>query len=129
DNTITDTPAKTYPGSDSFSYTIMDSYGATATATVSVQVGPINNPPGAVNDSATTKVNTSVNINVLMNDSDPDHDKLTIVTIPTPPAHGKATINSGGTVITYTPASGFKGTDSFFYQISDGRGGTATATV
>jgi hypothetical protein len=38
------------------------------------------------------------------------------------------TANADGT-LTYTPNSSFKGTDSFDYTISDGRGGEATATV
>ena len=37
-------------------------------------------------------------------------------------------LNAGGT-ITYTPKAGFTGNDAFTYTISDGRGGTASATV
>ena len=45
----------------------------------------------------------------------------------TSPAHGTAILNANGSV-TYTPAPGFTGTDSFTYTVSDGLL-TATATV
>src|SRR4051794_1237512 len=37
-------------------------------------------------------------------------------------------MNANG-LVTYTPAAGFTGTDSFSYTVSDGNGGTATAMV
>lgn len=63
----------------------------------------------------------------LRNDSDPDGDPLTIVDLGLP-AHGEATGNAAGEV-TYVPAAGFTGVDTFTYTIGDGRGGTATGTV
>ncbi|TBR09447.1 MAG: hypothetical protein EPO62_05030 [Candidatus Nitrosotenuis sp.] len=89
---------------------------------------PPNSPPNAANDSAQTPINTSVTINVLANDSDPDGDALTVSSITIPPGHGTATINPNNT-ITYTPSFAYMGSDSFRYQISDGKGGTATALV
>lgn len=89
---------------------------------------PPNNPPIAANDSAQTSVNTSVTIDVLANDSDPDGDALTLSSITAAPSHGTATINPNKT-ITYTPSFAYMGSDSFRYQISDGKGGTATALV
>jgi hypothetical protein len=86
-----------------------------------------NHPPVAQNDTATTATGAAVTINVLANDSDPDGDPLTVTTVTTP-AHGSAVINAG-TTVTYTPQPGFAGSDAFTYTISDGRGGTASATV
>ena len=127
-NTITYTPTTGYTGPDSFTYSISDGRGGTASATVSITVSPAGNrPPVAVSNSATTAFNTAVTINVLANDSDPDGDPLT-VTGATTPAHGTAMVNANNT-ITYTPATGYSGPDSFTYSISDGRGGTASATV
>jgi Big-like domain-containing protein len=71
-------------------------------------------------------VSTPVLIDVLANDSDPDGDPLTIISV-TQPANGAATITNGE--ISYQPQRGFTGTVTFQYTISDGRGGTATATV
>ncbi len=43
------------------------------------------------------------------------------------PAHG--TLSGQGPDLTYTPDANYNGPDSFTYAVSDGRGGTATATV
>ncbi|MEP4149385.1 MAG: retention module-containing protein [Halioglobus sp.] len=86
-----------------------------------------NNPPDAVNDGFSTEVNTPVSGNVLPNDSDPDNDPLT-VTGNTQPANGTVTVNPDGS-FTYTPNENFDGSDSFQYTITDGEGGSDTATV
>ena len=63
----------------------------------------------------------------MANDSDPDGDEVTLVSV-TAPSNGAVGVNPDFT-ITYTPAPGFTGTDTFTYTVSDGRGGTDTATV
>ena len=87
---------------------------------------PSNQPPVAVDDSASTTQDTAVDIDVLDNDSDPDGDPLHINTATDPP-HG-TTVNHG-THVTYTPDAGYTGTDTFDYTAGDGKGGTDTATV
>lgn len=122
------TPAAGYVGTDSFTYTITDGFGGSDTATVTITIASGGNrPPVAANDSAQTPPATPVRIPVLRNDNDPDGDSLSVSSTGTP-AHGTAALNSDGTV-TYTPAAGFTGSDTFSYVISDGRGGTATAQV
>ncbi len=81
-------------------------------------------------DAATTDAKTSVTIDVLANDSDPDGDPITVVAVTDPPI-GSAVIDVGGSTITYTPTpgSGFTGSVLFTYTIRDGQGATATATV
>jgi VCBS repeat-containing protein len=123
---VTYTPDPGFTGTDSFTYTISDGHGGTSTATVTVTIANVNNPPAAVDDSATTPQNTAVTIDVLSNDSDPDGDTPTVYSA-THGTHGSV-VNNGSSV-TYTPDSGFTGTDSFTYTISDGKGGTDTATV
>lgn len=131
DGTVSFTPTEAAcgtPGGDVFTYTIRDSFGATATATVRVLAPTAaNHPPIAVDDVATTPIDTSVSITVLANDSDPDDDTLSVTAVGSP-AHGVATQNADGSV-TYMPTAGFMGTDSFTYEIGDGKGGTASATV
>lgn len=96
-----------------------------------VRLSPITASAGA--DSATTTVDGPVTTAVLTNDSaeGPDDAGLADPTIAADPAHGTATVNANGT-ITYTPAPGFSGTDSYQYAVRDASGtvcATATVTV
>ena len=133
DGTVTYTPDAGFVGGNSFTYAAADSYGAFATATVSVTVTAATPPPGtnrppvAVSDAATTGFGTPVVINVLANDSDPDGNPLTVA-VAGQPANGVAAVNADGTV-TFTPNAGFSGATSFTYGVSDGKGGTAAAAV
>ena len=63
---------------------------------------------------------------VLVNDGDGDGDLLSVALL-TPPATGAVTMDPDGS-FTYTPASGFVGTDMFDYEVSDGLA-SATAMV
>jgi hypothetical protein len=123
---VTYTPRLDWSGVDSFTYTVADGRGGSDTATVTVTVRPVNDPPVAVADSATTAYGTRVTINVLANDTDVDGDVLTLTQV-SPGARGGTSINGSG--VTYSPNSGFSGADSFSYTVSDGQGGSATATV
>ncbi|MAI72857.1 MAG: hypothetical protein CMM01_18390, partial [Rhodopirellula sp.] len=80
----------------------------------------------AGNDAATTQVDTPVDINVLENDSDPQNGAFSITSL-TAPVNGQVTESDG--IVTYTPNSGFSGTDTFTYTITDDQQETATATV
>ena len=90
---------------------------------------PENTGPVANNDSTKTECGSPVSINVLGNDTDADGDALTITSF-TQPANGTVTRGANGTLI-YTPNAGAACgiDDSFDYTISDGNGGTSTATV
>jgi outer membrane protein OmpA-like peptidoglycan-associated protein len=123
------TPNPGYFGTDVFSYTIEDELGDQDLATVTVTVQDVNDPPVATDDMIVTVKDAPRVIEVLANDYDPDGDPLTIIEIIQPENKmGTVVINGDGTV-TYTPMPIWWGTDSFQYTISDGRGGTATATV
>jgi len=118
-------PDPNYNGPDSFSYTVSDG-NLTSTAQVSVTVTPVNDPPSAANDGATTPEDTALTVDALGNDTDPDGDTLTVTAVG-PAAHGTAALIAG--VVTYEPALNYHGGDSFTYTIEDGNGGSATATV
>jgi hypothetical protein len=119
------TPAVGYVGTDSFQYRVQ--YGrAVRTATVWMTVVDPNRAPVAVNDSAATR-NTAILIPVLANDSDPDGDALSIVSVTLPTA-GTAVIQ--GTKVLFTPPKKWPTAPvTFNYTISDGRGKSASAKV
>src|SRR5262249_28425962 len=100
------------------------------TATVSVTVRPLNDPPVAENDTAATDEDTPVLINVLENDSDPDGNlDATSVSVISGPSHGSTEVNPLTGEITYTPATDYVGTDSFTYQVCDTNEVCTTAVV
>ena len=122
--TASSTPATDYVGSDSFPYTVTDANGGTGTATVHVTV--TNLAPAANDDAISTPSNAAGSVDVLLNDSDGDHDLLTVTSY-TQGTHGS--VGFTGSVATYTPAGGYVGSDAFTYTITDALGATATATV
>ena len=100
----------------------------------------VNNNPYASNDKAGTSENSSILIDVLANDFDPDAiifgkaTTLTISSVDAPPSGATASIVDGK--IHYDPGSTFDhlnvgetATDTFNYTISDGKGGTSTASI
>ncbi|KFE68687.1 Ig-like domain-containing protein [Hyalangium minutum] len=128
--TVSFTPAPDFSGTTSFTYTISDGNGGFATATVNVTVTPVNDPPTANDDTLTVAEDSGATVvNVLVNDtSAPDvGETLTVVSVTQPATGGTVTLSSG--VVTFTPAPNFNGTTSFNYTITDGNGGTDTATV
>jgi hypothetical protein len=134
-DTVTYQPNVGFFGTDRFTYKITDSQGGTDTATVTLRVQakplPPNRQPVANPDRAITEYETSVSIDVLNNDSDPDGDKLAIANF-TQPRNGSVEFNTDAdatTGVTYTPNAEFSGRDRFTYTIGDSRGGTATTTV
>jgi hypothetical protein len=127
DKTVKYTPAANYNGPDSFTYTVSDDHGGSATATVTVTVTSVNDAPVAVANSATVAEDGTVDVNVLGNNTDADGDTLTITAV-TQGAQGAVAINPDKTV-KYTPAANYSGPDSFTYTVSDGNGGSATGTV
>ncbi len=95
----------------------------------------VNRLPTAVDDEAQVRRGSSVQISVLANDSDPDHEALVVADITRMPGEGVVAIGSGG-VLTYThngaqppPGSPEPYSDSFDYKAEDLRHGTAQATV
>ena len=126
DNTITYTPPTGFSGQDSFSYSISD---GSAISSAQVQID-INSQPLAIDDVVFTFIDvTATSDNVLLNDLDKNGDTLTITSFDTASAQaGNVAYNGNGT-FTYSPPNNFQGGDSFNYIVSDGRGGSASATV
>ena len=124
--TVTYTPAAGFSGADSFTFTVSDGEATSAAATVSVTVRdvvPPNTPPVADAQAVTTKHGVAVGITLVGTDADGDPLTYSVGQ----PAHG--VVSGSGAGVTYTPAAGFSGADSFTFTVSDGEETSAPATV
>lgn len=113
-----------YLGADSITYTISDGNGESATATLTLNVVDQPTPLVLSADGATLDEDSSASISPLSNDT----GDILAVTAVTQGTHG-ATVISSPTVISYTPAANFNGSDSFLYTVTDQWGDTAVETV
>jgi Ca2+-binding RTX toxin-like protein len=128
--TFSGTPPLNYNGSIDVKVTASDGV-LSASDVFALVITPVNDNPLAVNDTGlTTAFNTALTIlpaTLLANDSDVDGDTLTIGAV-SGVVNGTVALTSNGSVV-FTPTAGYSGAASFSYTVSDGRGGTATATV
>lgn len=123
-------PADYAPGQSvgSFGYSVSDGHTQT-TGTTTIAVTAVNDAPVAAPDVSTTPINTPHgNIDVLGNDTDPDHDALSVTGATVDPQFGTVTVNPDGT-LNFTPAGNVTGDVPISYSISDGHGGTSTSTL
>ncbi|MDX6206484.1 MAG: hypothetical protein QOF39_2541 [Frankiales bacterium] len=118
DGSYTYSPVPGYTGPDSFSYTITDNAGRTATTTVSLTVTPLAKP-----DSARTPEGVPVTLPSVDNDRGTG---LRITLVGQPPA-GTGTTRIVNGQIVYTPPPGYVGTTTFSYTVTDAAGQTTTA--
>jgi hypothetical protein len=128
------TPAANFSGTSTFTYTIEDdgNPALTSTATVTVNVTAVNDPPVAIPDTFSVQEDSQNNdFNVLANDnSGPETgETLTIVAVQQGSRGGIVTITENGTRISYTPASNVFGEETFTYTIQDNGSPVASSTA
>jgi len=119
-NQVVYTPSKDYNGTDSFTFKANDGSVDSNTATVTINITPVNDAPVALDDSYTMVEDETLSIaspGVLANDLD-DGSSLTAVLVDDV-SYGELTLNEDGS-FTYTPDAHFNGKDSFTYKASDG---------
>ena len=91
---------------DSFDYTISDGQ-ATDSATVTITINGVDDPPVAIDDTATVNEDDPATaIDVLANDTDIDGGPIAIDSV-TQPAGGTVNITGGGSGLTYQPDPDF----------------------
>ncbi len=127
------TPDANFNGSDTFTYEICDDLGACDTASVNITVNPVDDPPVAVNDSASTSATNPVMVDVAINDTDPDGNlDPTSANTSCPGCSGSGNgtlVNNLDGTFTYTADLGFIGNDSFIYEVCDTTSLCDTATA
>ena len=134
-STVVYTPEPGFVGIDDFEYTIVDGDGTEATATVIVELLPIdgtNRPPVGAPDRAETGPEVPVTVDVLLNDIDPERDGLRIASFSANPETGVVNETegpSGVPALEYRPAPGFEGTAEFSYQPADSFGAVGEAVT
>jgi lysophospholipase L1-like esterase len=128
------TPAPNFFGIETVSYTISDGNGGSDSATVTVSVLSVNDPPVAANDDITVAEDSTTTMAVQADnghglDSDVDGGTLTIIGVSLTSQGGSLSLNGSHTGLIYTPVANFSGTETFNYTLGDGQGGTDIAAV
>ena len=119
------------PGRTSYAYTAKDDQGQTASGVLTVEVraqdAEHNSAPSPRNLEARTVAGSSTNITVPLDGIDPDGDSVSLVGLNQAPSLGSVEVNSSW--LTYKPAEGATGTDTFTYVVEDRFGAQSTGTV
>lgn len=123
---LTYTPNSGFSGTDMFDFYVSDGTNDSEMVFVGITVSEVfvNTAPTAAAQAVSVQQDGSVAIT--LSGSDVDGDNLSY-SIGTNPVHGTLS----GTVpnLTYTPASGYTGSDSFTFKVNDGNADSAPATV
>lgn len=125
DGSETYTPAPDYNGSDSFTYRVSNSAGISNTATVTVSIFEVNDPPAATGDSKNTDEDTplafaasELTSNDTAGPANEASQTLTVTAVnATADTHGGVALS--GAQITYAPDANYNGPASFTYQVCD----------
>ena len=120
------TPNPDYNGPDEFTVIVTDPNGETDTATVVIDITPVNDAPVSEDDQIETPEDTPITGTVPA--TDPDGDDLTFV-VGEPPKNGTVTVDPETGEYTYTPNPDYSGPDEFTVVITDPDGEETTSTI
>ena len=109
---------------DSFTFKVNDGELNSNTATISIAITTVNDPPVLSDDAISTKEDTSVNIT--LNVEDLDDTEFTYVIV-SDVSNGSLSITNN--VATYSPQEDFNGADSFTLIANDGEANSANAII
>ncbi len=125
------TAAGNSAGTDTFTYKVRDRLGAQAVGTVEVGVAKAdatNHPPRAEDDFISMRPGRQVALDVALNDSDPDGDRLAVVKDGfTGPRDMAPHLSDQGRVLITAPAA--TGIATMGYTVADPSGATARANI
>jgi len=127
---MTYTPTDGTTGTDTFTYTVQDRFGAQASATVRVGVAPTsptNTAPEATDDTVVAKPGRTVAVDVVSNDLDADGDDLVLEGTPVPDDDALGVSVRSNRIVLNLPAT--EGVRTVHYTVSDSRGGTDVGTL
>jgi hypothetical protein len=130
DGSLEYVPNADFSGTDSFEYEATDDNSAADTASVTITVESVNDPPVARPDSFAADEGQALTVSapgVLEDDTDPDEDSLR-ASLVSGVSSGTLTLEGDGS-FEYTPDQDFAGEDAFTYEADDGRGETDQAEV
>jgi hypothetical protein len=124
DGSVTFTPAANFSGTAGFDYTVSDGVGSDS-GHVTVTVAAVNDAPVAQAQTVSTPENTARPIT--LTGSDIDGPQALSFAVLAGPANG--TLSGAPPTVTYTPAAGYTGGDSFTFEVHDGVTASLPATV
>ncbi len=113
---VTYTPAPGYAGADRFTLWVYDTDGEGGE--IAVEVAVLANTVTARGDTAATNAGTGVAVDVRANDTSASGQSFSAPVVTADASHGTTSVGADGR-ITYTPAAGFSGSDSFSYRVCD----------
>jgi len=128
--TLSFVPTAGQAGNAVLTVTVSDG-SASASRSFLVTVTSLNQSPVAGPDVIHRNPGTDVKVaivDLLANDTDPDFDTVVFAGVSPVSANGGVVRRSGPWIL-YTPPPGSNASDSFTYQVSDGRGGTGIGLV
>jgi len=121
------TPTSNYNGDLSVLITATKGEFTSDVFMANVSVSAVNDLPVSNNDSASVEQDSSNNvIDVLANDNDVDNDTLTLTAVN---YSGTGSVNISDNKVSYTPATGFSGSETLTYTIDDGNQGSSNASL